>query len=418
MTLAVAGDVARYRWVVLGVGTAAQASTAAFFQGLASIGPVIRQEGGLTLAELGVVLGAPMVGFVVTLVPWGVASDRFEERQVMAVGLTATALALAVASRMHGLWPLSVSLGLAGAAAASVNAASGRAVLRWFAGPRRGTAMGLRQTAIPLGAAAAAIVLPVVAERGGVHGALEVIVVGNLLAAAASWLWIREPPPFVPTDEVRALPSGRRPAALGGNRTLVVFLIVVSTGLVVCQSTFISFIVELLHARGMSLHAASIVFVAAQLCGGLGRVLVGAWSDAVSDRVRPLVYISAMMGAAQLLLAWAVSGATLVLVPIAVVAGALAIGWNGLVFTAVGEVAPPHRTGLALGAQSTANYLVASLTPFVMGSIIGATGFSTGYAVSGAAGGTVAVLLLVGLARRTASAKRSSPTAPQGKEAR
>lgn len=31
-----------YRWVVLGVGVTAQASTAAYFQGLASIAPALR----------------------------------------------------------------------------------------------------------------------------------------------------------------------------------------------------------------------------------------------------------------------------------------------------------------------------------------------------------------------------------------
>lgn len=411
MTVALDGDLARYRWVVLGVGTAAQASTAAFFQGLASIGPVIRAEGGLTLAELGIVLGAPMVGFVLTLVPWGAASDRFQERHVMAVGLTGTAVGLAVASRMDGLWPLSIALGLAGAAAASVNAASGSAVLRWFAGPRRGMAMGLRQTAIPLGAASAAVVLPTVAQQGGLQAGLDVIVVGNLLAAVASWWWIREPPAAPPVMDVEGSRAARTPSPSGRSHTLLVFLIVVSTGLVVCQSTFISFIVELLHDEGMSLHAAGIVFVAAQLCGALGRVLVGAWSDSAPDRLRPLVHMAVLMGVAQLLLAVSARAGAVLLVPVAVVAGMLAIGWNGLVFTAVGELAPPGRTGLALGLQSTANYLIASITPFVMGSLIGAAGFRAGYAVSGVAGLIVAALLALGMA---GGRRHTSP----GKEAR
>ena len=49
---------------------------------------------------------------------------------------------------------------LAGAAGASVYAASGRLILGWFAASQRGLAMGIRQSAQPLGVAVAAVTLP------------------------------------------------------------------------------------------------------------------------------------------------------------------------------------------------------------------------------------------------------------------
>ena len=49
---------------------------------------------------------------------------------------------------------------LAGAVGASVNSASGRAVMHWFAPSERGLALGIRQTAIPLGGLIVALVLP------------------------------------------------------------------------------------------------------------------------------------------------------------------------------------------------------------------------------------------------------------------
>jgi nitrate/nitrite transporter NarK len=48
-----------------------------------------------------------------------------------------------------------------------VNAASGRAVMSWFAPAQRGFALGIRQTAVPLGGAAAALFLPPAAAAGG-----------------------------------------------------------------------------------------------------------------------------------------------------------------------------------------------------------------------------------------------------------
>jgi sugar phosphate permease len=69
-------------------------------------------------------------------------------------------------------------LTLAGAAGASVNAASGRAVMSWFAPAQRGFALGIRQTAVPLGGAAAALFLPPAAAAGGVRAGLVVLAGG------------------------------------------------------------------------------------------------------------------------------------------------------------------------------------------------------------------------------------------------
>ena len=60
----------------------------------------------------------------------------------------------------------------AGAAGASANAASGRAVMHWFAANERGLALGVRQTAIPVGAFVAALALPALADAGGSKAAL------------------------------------------------------------------------------------------------------------------------------------------------------------------------------------------------------------------------------------------------------
>lgn len=52
-----------------------------------------------------------------------------------------------------------------------------------------------------------------------------------------------------------------------------------------------------------------------------------------------------------------------VLVP----AAALAISWNGLVFTAAGEFAPAGRAATAMAVSNTANYVAAAATPAVGG---------------------------------------------------
>ncbi|WP_114905833.1 MFS transporter [Ornithinimicrobium murale] len=384
------------------VGMFAQASTSTFFVGLAAIGPALRHAEGLSLGELGILLGAPMAGFVMTLLLWGAATDRFDERPVMAVGLAATAYFLVLTSSVSGLWPLSLCLALAGAAAASVNAASGRAVLRWFPRERRGFAMGLRQTSVPLGAAAAALMLPTMVAGWGIGFAFRSLAAVAMMAAVSSWIWIREPPQdhefgTAGTIEARVKePDNERRNRQRALRNVIV----AGVALVMCQATFVSFVVEMLHGhRGLTLRSASLVFAVAQLTGAGARVLVGSWSDNVPDRLMPLRVVAFGMAAGGASLGLAVDGPLPLLVVLSVIVGAFVICWNGLAFTVAGELAPPGRMGTTLGLQSTANFLVAGVTPYCVGTFIAFAGFSAGFgfiAVPAAAAG----LLLVRIHRR------------------
>ena len=60
-----------YRWVVLAVGTAAQAAVSASWFAIAILAPDIRSEFDLSLTEIGVVLAAFTIGMTPTLLPWG-----------------------------------------------------------------------------------------------------------------------------------------------------------------------------------------------------------------------------------------------------------------------------------------------------------------------------------------------------------
>jgi MFS family permease len=54
---------------------------------------------------------------------------------------------------------------------------------------------------------------------------------------------------------------------------------------------------------------------------------------------------------------------------------------NGLGFTAVAELAGSDWAGRAMGVQNTGQNITASLTPPLLGALIAATGFGTGFAV-------------------------------------
>ena len=108
---------------------------------------------------------------MLTLLAWGVLSDRAGERAVISGGLAAGALAMFAAASSHGYVALLAWMALAGMLGSSAMAASGRAVFGWFPRNERGLALGLRQTAVPAGAALASFTLPPLASAAGVHAA-------------------------------------------------------------------------------------------------------------------------------------------------------------------------------------------------------------------------------------------------------
>lgn len=121
---------ARCRWVVLGVGTAAQASVSAAMFSVAVLAPQLRAHFDLTIAQTGIALAALTIGMTPTLLPWGLLADRVGERIVLPLGLAASACALAGIGVARSYEELVLLLFAAGALSASVNAASGRAVMQ------------------------------------------------------------------------------------------------------------------------------------------------------------------------------------------------------------------------------------------------------------------------------------------------
>jgi sugar phosphate permease len=182
------------RWAVLAVGVAAQGAFSAYQQGLPALGPALQARFQVGLTQTGVLLASASAGVLATLLAWGLLTDRVGERPVLVAGLTGAAGALALAAFAPGFWPLSGALVLAGMLGSCSNAATGRAVMAWFERRRRGTALGIRQMATPLGGGVAALALPALAAAGGLRTALLALCGCLLVAALACSRWIRNPP--------------------------------------------------------------------------------------------------------------------------------------------------------------------------------------------------------------------------------
>src|SRR5690349_9034635 len=197
----------RYRWAVLAAGVLAQAALSAVQLGLPAIAPVLRDELGLSLNQVGVVLACVSWGITAPLLAWGWLADRAGERIVVSVGLAGGALALVAGAYTTEYGGLVISLVATGALAGCTSIASGRAVMGWFGRHQRGLALGVRQMAVPIGGVVGALVLPALAAAGGLKAAMLGLAVGCAAGAVACGVAFREPP------EVGA-PEERAPAPL------------------------------------------------------------------------------------------------------------------------------------------------------------------------------------------------------------
>src|SRR5689334_14952530 len=291
MAAATAQQTSGRRWVVLAVATFAQTAACAFVYGVPFLVPDLRDQFGLSLAAAGAFVAAPTAGLLATLILWGAAADRFGERKVMASGLLLAALAVGVVGFTpaigHGLVLALFVLG--GAAAASVFAACGRMIMGWFPRTERGLAMGIRQTAQPLGVAVAGLVLPGLAGRVGVFGAMVVPAALCLLSALLVIGFAPDP----------ARPA-REPGAHTESpyRTPVLWRVhAASAMLVVPQFAVSAFaLVYLVDARGWDAATAGRVLAVTQVGGAVARLAVGVWSDRVGSRVRPMRALAVAIG--------------------------------------------------------------------------------------------------------------------------
>jgi nitrate/nitrite transporter NarK len=256
-----------------------------------------------------------------------------------------------------------------------VNAASGRAVMGWFGPSQRGLALGIRQTALPLGGAAAAVALPPIADAGGTQAGLLVLAAACLTTAVAGGVGLREAPP---EDDP---PLGD---LLNPLRDTRMWRLAVGSGLIVtAQISILAFTVLFLHGeRGLSPTAAAGIFATMQLIGAALRIAAGRWSDRVGTRIAPLLKLAFGLSVSLAVSAALTSASLALFVPAFLVAGALAQSWNGLSFTATAELAGRTRAGAALGFQQTALAVASGFAPPLFALLVESTSWGVAFALA------------------------------------
>ncbi|MCK8616261.1 MFS transporter [Gordonia sp. C13] len=373
------------RWVILGCSLLAALTTTCVVSGVAYLIPALHTDTGLTLTAASTLAAIPTIGLTMATFLWGILLDRYGERWILLISLSISltgATGAAVAAAADASYVLvGAALLVGGIGSGAANGASGRIVVGWFPAHQRGTAMGVRQMAQPLGIGTCALTMPVVADTQGPAVALAIPAVITAVGLVAVLIGITDPPRQATSVGTELDPTTRRNPYRGNSFLARVH--VVSMLLVVPQSMMWTFVPTwLIVAHDWSPAAAGILITVTQVTGAFGRIAAGRWSDAWLSRMRPIRIIAVAGVASMCALAVADWFDSPVAPALMAVASVISVADNGLAFTAIAEFAGPDWSGRGLAVQNTGQYLVTAATTPVLGALIAAVGFPAAFAAT------------------------------------
>jgi MFS family permease len=366
---------------ILVLAIASQAAYSLISFGLPAIALQIRDRLDVGVAGFGAVYAAVGLGSAIALIPAGMLVDRLGARGVLVIGGVVNGLGTLAAAGQTNAYAFSAALLVAGIGGSAVPVAGMSALMRAFAPEKRGSVMGWRQLAVPLGGTIGAIMLPLLADQGGVPLAMVACAVAVTVTSVGFGLLVEHP---------------RAEGAVGGRGSLgSVFRVpgippalIVAFVYIIGLTAVITYYIPAVRAEGLTSSQAAIGFTLVNIVAGLSRPIWGRRADrgGGTRRTRTLRetgIVGAVAAAAMLPALHAGVGAALVAT--AVLAFGV-FGFNGLVYLLVGELAGPARSGVAVGVASTVIFGAGAIIAPLAGLAVENLGYGALWAITAAAG--------------------------------
>lgn len=362
-----------HAWTMLALALLAQVAVSLVMQGVPTLAPFLQADLALTRAEVGYFNSALMAGSILAMFVAGWVVDVRGERAALSLGNAIVGLAcLAVVQTTTFPGALAIFF-LAGIGGAFPTPAGSKTVMGWFARERRGFAMGVRQTGIPLGGALAAATLPALALVAGWRAAVAAGGLACLASALLCALAYRNPGATPP-----ALTVHHRLPRLADYLTRDIVLVGIAGALLTLgQFTLVTYLALFLgETQGTAVTVAAGLLFLAQLAGAAGRVLWGVASDRLFGGYRrpALLWANGLAALGALALGGLPPGTPAPLITVLVIAYAFCtLGWHGSWIALVAEIAGPERQGRTIGFAMTLMYPGIIVLPPLVGAFVDLT---------------------------------------------
>lgn len=365
-----------YRWSVLALISVSHIVGATAQYGINTLAPFYQDELELTRAQVGLFFSAFYLAMAGASFGAGWLADRLGVRKTTLQGHLFLGVCTVAASLAPSFAWAFGSFFFAGLGYSFLNPASTKGVMAWFYRDERATAMGIKQTGVPTGGMVAAIMAPPLVLIIGWRGALAALgIINFLFGFLFSWRW-RDP-----RDDQDEAPSQRPGGAQVRGSLNVRSFLPASFGtatFLVGQMSLITYLpLYLKETTGFSSYWASQALALTQAGAMVGRIGWGVASDRLFGGRRKIVLILiGLIGVALLagLSLMTERSPLYLLLPIIFLTGLCLVGYQGVSYALIGEIAGKARTGAALGIMITVNAAAATLgTPF-FGYLVDRTG--------------------------------------------
>ena len=181
------------RWAILTLLFAVRLSMAFQYQSVAAISPLVMNQFGVGLADIGLLIGLYLAPGLVIALPGGEIGRRYGDKLTVLFGL-ALMVGGGLTMVFASAWPWQlVGRLLAGVGGVLLNVLMSKMVTDWFVGKEIATAMAIFVNSWPVGLALALIALPPLAAVGGVAGVYLATSAFPLLGLLLMALFYRAP---------------------------------------------------------------------------------------------------------------------------------------------------------------------------------------------------------------------------------
>ena len=177
----------RNRWGVLAVLFLVRLTMAFQFQSVAAVAPLLSGKFGVSLADIGLLIGLYFAPGVVLSLPGGAIGQKFGDKRTALIALVMM-LVGSLAMALTELWSLQIAGRLvAGAGGVLLNVQLTKMITDWFAGKEMATAMAIFVNSWPAGVALSLLSLPLIGTAYGLAAVhlfvAALIAVGAVMAA-------------------------------------------------------------------------------------------------------------------------------------------------------------------------------------------------------------------------------------------
>ena len=237
------------RWTILAVLFTARLTMAFQFQSVGAVSPLIAETYGVSLADMGWLIGLYLAPGIVVAIPGGAIAARFGDKRIVMLSMVLMLIGVVMIALAPTWGWLMAGRVIGGVGGVIINVIMTKMLVDWFAGREISTAMGIFINSWPVGIALALLVLPSVATTGGLTG-VWAFVMGIIGIALVAFALLYQTPPT----------TSQPAAVMGGAGFPIVTLTLASTIWALYNvglAMVFAFGPSVLSERGWSLTAAS-----------------------------------------------------------------------------------------------------------------------------------------------------------------